>query len=241
MNGTTKRKILLVDDVQLFLEQQKTFFDRGEFELLFARSGKEALQVALEKKPDLVFMDLYMPEMDGDECCRIMKENNSLRNVPVIMITSGLGQEDFEQCWQAGCDDIIVKPINQHYFNAIVKKYLPVTERKSPRFIARLRVEYGPDQESLLDDYSVNLSTGGLFLETVKLLPEESRLTLSFTIPRKEVNIRCLGRVAWVNHPEFIKNKALPAGMGIQFVDLSLQDMHAIRDYIKNGALLPSW
>lgn len=241
MNGVTKRKVLLVDDVQLFLDQQKTFFEREEFELLFARSGKEALRVAQEAKPDLIFMDLYMPEMDGDECCQIMKKNDSLRHIPVIMVTSGVGQEDFEQCWQAGCDDIIVKPINQHYFNAIVKKYLPVTERKSARFIARLRVEYGPDQESLLDDYSVNVSMGGLFLETVKPLPEESRLTLSFTLPRKEVKIRCSGRVAWVNHPEYIKNMALPAGMGIQFVDLSLKDMHAIRDYIKNGALLPSW
>jgi uncharacterized protein (TIGR02266 family) len=241
MNGMTRKKILLVDDVQLFLDQQKTFFNRDDFELIFARSGKEALEVAQKTRPDLIFMDLYMPEMDGDECCRIIKKSEPLRDVPVIMVTSGLGQEDFEQCWQAGCDDVIVKPINQHYFNAIVKKYLPVTERKSTRFIARLRVEYGPDQESLLDDYSVNMSTGGLFLETANPLPAESLLTLSFTLPRKGVNICCSGRVAWVNHPEFIKNKALPAGMGIQFIDLSLNDLYAIRDYIRSGALLPSW
>ena len=67
------------------------------------------------------------------------------------MITAGINEEDFEKSWQAGCDDIIVKPINRHYFNAIVKKYLPVVERTAPRYIARLRVQYRLDEETLLD------------------------------------------------------------------------------------------
>ena len=236
-----KKKILLVDDVQLFLEQEKTFFDRDEFELVLAHSGTEAIKAAMESKPDLIFMDLYMPDMNGDECCHLIKSNAELGDIPIVMITSGGVEDSFENCWQAGCDDIIVKPINPHYFMSIVKKHLAVTERKAPRFIARLRVQYGPDRETVLEDYSLNLSTGGLFLVTHNLLPVATNLKLAFIFPGDEGNVRCEAKIAWVNHPELLKNPHLPAGMGIQFTNLSLDDMSCIRDFIKNGDLEPFW
>jgi uncharacterized protein (TIGR02266 family) len=237
----SKKKVLLVDDVQLFLEQEKTYFNRDEFELMVARSGVEALRMIRNERPALVFMDLYMPEMDGDRCCNAVKNDEHLRDIPVIMVTQGVDEDDFERCWQAGCDDIIVKPINRHYFMAITRKYLPVTERKAPRYIARLRVRYGRDPQTLLADYSVNLSTGGLFIETVDLLPVETPLTIEFILPTNVAVIRCNGKVAWVNHPEMPKNPSLPSGMGLQFLSISMNDMNAIRDFIKKGALLPSW
>ena len=70
-----KKKVLLVDDVQLFLEQEKTFFNRNDFELLLARRGSEAIRIIREEKPELVFMDLYMPEADGDRCCHMIKSD----------------------------------------------------------------------------------------------------------------------------------------------------------------------
>jgi len=127
-----KRKVLLVDDVQLFLEQEKTFFNREIFDLLVARSGIEALKIVKEEKPELVFMDLYMPDMDGDRCCHMIKSDRELRGIPVIMVTTGVDEDDFERCWQAGCDDIITKPIHRHYFLAIIRKYIPLPERKAP-------------------------------------------------------------------------------------------------------------
>lgn len=236
-----KNKILLVDDVQLFLEQEKTFFNRDEVELMVARSGVEALRMIRNEKPALVIMDLYMPEMDGDRCCSAVKNDEQLREIPVIMVTHGVDEDDFERCWQAGCDDIIVKPINRHYFTAITRKYLPMTERKEPRYVARLRVRYGPDAQTLLADYSVNLSTGGLFIETANPLPANTPLAIEFLLPLNGAIIRCNAKVAWVNHPEMSRTQNLPSGMGLQFLTISLDDMNAIRDFIKNGALLPYW
>lgn len=240
VQGMPKKKILLVDDVQIFLEQQKTFFNRDEFELMFTSNGMEALNVAMETRPDLIFMDLYMPGMNGDRCCSLLKSTEALRDIPVIMVTSGVDEGDFERCWQAGCDDIILKPINPLYFCAIVKKYLPVNQRRAPRFIAHLRVQYGPDQETLLNDYSLNVSTGGLFIVSAELLAVGTALTLAFILPGPK-RIRCEGKVAWVNHPDLIKNQNLPVGMGIQFVNLTLDDMNSIREFIKSGTLLPFW
>jgi uncharacterized protein (TIGR02266 family) len=236
-----KKKILLVDDVQLFLEQEKTFFHRGLFNLLLASNGADALKIIREEKPDLVFMDLCMPDMDGDKCCYIIKADEELRKIPVIMVTRGANEEDFERSWQSGCDDIIVKPINRHYFLSITNKYLNNQFRKTPRYIARLRIHFGTNRETLLTDYSINLSTGGVFIETGIILPVDTRLAVEFILPQNEETIRCEGRVAWVNQPEMIVNPNLPIGLGVQFIDISLEDMNAIRQYIKKEALMPFW
>jgi uncharacterized protein (TIGR02266 family) len=240
-NIMEKRRVLLVDDVQLFLEQEKTFFNRDDFQLLLARSGQEALRIVREEKPELVFMDLYMPDMDGDRCCHTIKADKGLRDIPIIMVTAGADEEDFERCWQAGCDDIITKPINRHYFTAIIRKYLPMPLRKAPRFIARLRVHFGPDPQQLLTEYSVNVSTGGLFIETLNLLPLGTPLTIEFILPEQDRIIRSEGKVAWLNHPELMRNPNLPVGMGLQFLNIAFDDMNAIREFIKREALLPSW
>ena len=237
-----KKKILLVDDVSLFLEQEKSMLNREAVDLLVAQNGIDALKIITDERPDLVFMDLYMPGMDGDRVCFQIKANGNLRNIPIVMVIQGGNEEDFERCWQAGCDDIIVKPINRFYFLAVTKRFLNIQIRKAPRFIAHLRVQYqyGDDLKKTLTDYSVNLSTGGIFIETRDLLPVGSPLAIEFVLPENGT-IRCGGTIAWVNHPEAIKNQNLPVGMGLQFIGLSLDDMNAIRKYTKDQALLPSW
>jgi len=239
----SKKKILLVDDVRLFLEQQIRLLSRDDFEVLLAHDGIEALKTVREEIPDIVFMDLYMPGMDGDRCCYMIKSDVKLRHIPIILVTQGVHDEDFERCWQAGCDDVIAKPINRHYFLAVAKRHLNVQMRRVPRYVATLRVEShsGTDPGRVLTNYSVNLSTGGIFIETTELLPIDSSLIIQFTLPDDGQVIKCAGRVSWVNHPDSIKNRNLPIGMGLQFVNLTLEDMDSIRKFIKNQTLQPEW
>ena len=79
-------KFLLVDDVELFLNLEKSFLDRESFIIDTARSGKEALEKIRADKPDLVLLDLYMPEMNGDEVCRQIKSDPLTRDIIVIMM-----------------------------------------------------------------------------------------------------------------------------------------------------------
>jgi len=236
-----KKKILLVDDDQHILDQEKCFFDRELYNLLLANSGVEALAIIREERPDIVFMDLHMSEMDGDKCCRIIKSDQELHKIPVILVTGGVSEEDFERSWQAGCDDIIVKPVNRLYFMAITKKYLNIQFRKTPRHVARLRMHFGTNQETLLTEFSLNVSTGGVFIETETLLPVDTILALEFILPQNVETIRCNGRVAWLNRPELMVNPNLPVGMGLQFTNIATNDMNAIREYIKKEALMPFW
>lgn len=237
------KKILLVDDVNLFLELEKGFFDREEFQMLQANNGEEALSILIEDHPDIVFMDLYMPIMDGDTCCHLIKTHETLRHIPVIMVTQGGSDTDFERCWQAGCDDIIPKPINKFLFQSMVRKYLDIPFRKALRAPVRLRIQckYCVDPDKYLADYTVNLSTGGFFMVSTDLFPVDSLFNIEFVLPNEGKTIKCSARVAWINHPESIININLPVGMGLQFIDLSLDDMNSIRNFIKDQTLVPEW
>ncbi len=240
-NEMIKRKILLVSDVQLFLEQEKTFINTGDYTLLKACSGTEAIEIIRNERPDLVFMDISLSDISGDKCCYTIKSDEVLGEIPVIMITDGVNAEDFERCLQAGCDDIIIKPINSHYLLAIAHKFLNIRHRKTPRFVAHLRVQYGTDQGSLRTDYSVNMSTGGIFVETGNFLTVDTPLTIEFILPNKDKTIRTEGRVAWINHPELKIKPNLPVGIGIEFIGTSLDDIDAISQFIRNEALMPFW
>ncbi len=113
--------------------------------------------------------------------------------------------------------------------------------RCEPRYKARLVIYYGKDQERLMRDYSINMSTGGIFVETSAPLPEDTGLYMKFMLPTLPAPITCRGKVAWTNEPGKPKSSFLPAGMGLQFVDISLEKMHSIREYIYEEGLEPAW
>lgn len=228
-----KKKVLLADDVELFLELEKTFFRREDVDLLVARNGLEALEIAREKKPDLVFMDLFMPEMNGDAACRAIKDDPALEGTPVLMVTHGGREADLERCRAAGCDDLLLKPINRHQFIDAATRYLAIADRVAPRVDARLQVRYGEGMQRELSEYSLNISTGGVFLETADPLPTGTPLSLEFRLPNRHEPIVSQARVAWINDPQRVSKPHLPPGMGVQFLDLSLADLQAVRDFVQ--------
>lgn len=236
-----RKKILLVDDVELFLVLEKSFFRRDEYDVLMARNGAEALAMTREQMPDLVLMDLHMPEMSGDECCRRIKSDPHLSAIPVIMVTQGGREEDLETCHRAGCDAILLKPVNRRDFITTTKRFLELEARAAPRLSVRLRVHYGIGNQVLLQNYSVNLSIGGMFLETDVILPVDTPCTLEFFLGPQEECITCQARVAWANAPEDLKKPELPVGMGLQFHNVSLDQFHTLRKFIEEQGISADW
>lgn len=228
-----KKKILLADDVELFLELEKTFFDPDEFEILIARTGRQAIDIALAEKPDLILMDFYMPEVNGDDACRQLKDNPETTAIPILMVTQMGRPEDLEQCRKAGCDDILLKPINRQDFMKKSLGCLQLDEAPTSRVKARLEVFLDSEGGEHLKNYSVNFSPGGLFLEMQDLLDVGTMLALEFNLPDADEAMTCKARVTWVNNPEKFKNPRLPAGVGLQFVGLSKDDVVVIRDFVK--------
>lgn len=239
---TEKKKILFVDDMELFLELEQSLFSRDEIDMLVARNGQEALEAVRRERPQLVFMDLFMPVMNGDEACRQIKSDPLLQETPVVMVTSTANPDDLKQCRGAGCDDIVNKPLDRHQILEVAARHLHLDGRQAPRIPARMRVSLTLDGErEVLANYSVNLSTGGIFLETDRVFAQDTPLHLDFILDGPQRRITCAGRIAWVNSPGSKLKPHLPSGLGIQFVGLRLEDVELLRQYIQPRCITPFW
>lgn len=228
-----QKTILLVDDVRLFLEVERSYLDREDCQVLVAQSGEEALKTARVLRPDLVIMDLEMPGMDGAACCREMKKDTELETVPVVLIANREPGSE-EKCRAAGCDEVLIRPFLRRQLLESARRYLEISGRAQTRADACLLVRYGVENQLELHDYSINLSHGGLFLETGKVLPIETPLTLEFIVPGSEEAILCKGRVAWVNQGgPFSPKPELPIGFGVEFDGMQRGDLERLSGYLK--------
>jgi uncharacterized protein (TIGR02266 family) len=105
----------------------------------------------------------------------------------------------------------------------------------------RLAIYNGPDQQQLMTNYSVNMSSGGLFIETENIRSVDTPLVIKFKLPDTGRIITSKARVAWINEPGNLKKYSLPPGMGIQFIDLSLENLQAIRNFLRICEIKPVW
>ena len=105
-------KILLVDDEPDFVEIVQFFLEENEYQVAAATNGEEALEKAIEEKPDLILLDIMMPKMDGFTACRKLKNNKNTRNIPIIMVTAIGRREDIAQASKAGANGYMMKPFN---------------------------------------------------------------------------------------------------------------------------------
>ncbi|MEW6775982.1 MAG: response regulator [Bdellovibrionota bacterium] len=160
------KKILLVDDVPLFLELQRSFLKGVGAQVLTAASGQEAVDVAGREQPDLIIMDLIMPGMGGDEACRKLKGAAKTAKIPIILVTAQTAEQAEGVCKAAGCDAILYKPIRRadllERINGLfsTQQKAPLSERRTVLIIGESRF-YGQLLQDMLvaKGYDVLLTT----------------------------------------------------------------------------------
>ena len=118
------QKILLVDDSDTVLMMERMILKTAAYELVMARNGKEALKMATAEKPDLILLGVMMPEMDGFEACRRLREMQEMRATPIIMVTTRGEEENVEAGFTSGCNDYITKPIDNFELLSKVRNLL---------------------------------------------------------------------------------------------------------------------
>ncbi len=106
-------KILIVDDTETMRLYQHMLLSGQGYDLEMAENGVLALKKIDEFKPDLVLLDIMMPEMDGIECCRRIKSNPTTENTKVVIVTTKSEYGKVKEAFAAGCDDYVTKPINR--------------------------------------------------------------------------------------------------------------------------------
>ena len=120
----TKFKILVVDDIIENIQLLVNLFIKQGYNVLPATNGKQALALAFAKKPDLILLDVQMPEMDGFEVCMQLKANEVTKDIPIIFITARSAPEDIIHGLSFGAVDYITKPINTEEVSIKVKNHL---------------------------------------------------------------------------------------------------------------------
>src|SRR5690349_4150793 len=119
------RKILLVDDSSTALMMATMILSkRTKHELITATDGEEAIQKAAAEIPDLILMDVVMPNKNGFQACREIRSNTKTAHIPVILVTTRGEEECVEIGFESGCNDYITKPINAQELVLVVESYL---------------------------------------------------------------------------------------------------------------------
>lgn len=230
--------IVLADQDLIFLERCKVYLKKTGTRILFCQSGEEALEIIRNVRPNLVFMSPLLHGISGLECCGTVKADPSLRGIPIALtLTAGL-PVNLETCLQAGCDEIVLKPIDRHAFFKIVKKFVAFEKINAPRFRSRLCVHFSHPDFSKVAAEALDISTGGLFLGFDTPLPVSSAIDVHFVLPATSIRITCAARVTWVNPPARPIKPDLPAGMGVQFLDMPPVCENALREFIHNELIV---
>ncbi len=228
------KTVLLVDDTPLFIKLAKEFFRREQVNILTAGNGPEAVTTVKKEEPDLVFMDLYMFGGDGDEACKEIKSDIRMKSLPIIMVTSSDNPKDIERCLNAGCNEVIHKPLNREAFLEISRKYLRFPAWSGRRSKIKTTARFGVDQGKMFTGCLSDISVGGVFLESDELFPVDTKLDIEFQLYQGTVFKKCQGRVAWVNRKGSLKKDYATTGMGIEFIGINKLDILAIQTWVRN-------
>ena len=123
VNGTAKT-VMVVEDNDL---NMKLFYDLLEahgYNILQTKDGMEALKLAREHRPDLILMDIQLPEVSGLEVTKWIKEDDTLKTIPVVAVTAFAMKGDEEKIREGGCEAYIAKPISVTNFLETVERFL---------------------------------------------------------------------------------------------------------------------
>jgi two-component system, cell cycle response regulator DivK len=118
------KSILVVEDNELNMKLFHDLLEAQGYSVLQSRDGMEALKVARTHKPDLILMDIQLPEVSGLEVTKWLKEDEDLRSIPVIAVTAFAMKGDEEKIREGGCEAYISKPISVVTFLETVEKFL---------------------------------------------------------------------------------------------------------------------
>lgn len=172
-------KILIVDDEPPIIDMLSYNLKRGNYEVIVAWDGDQALQQARREEPDLIILDLMLPGLDGLEVCRTLRRE---RDVPIIMLTARDDEIDRVVGLELGADDYVVKPFSMRELMARVKSVL---RRSAPRptqapstliHLGPLRIDPGRRETSL---NGITLDLTALEFDLLRFLADHAGRVLS--------------------------------------------------------------
>jgi len=227
------KKIVLSNDATLLTILNNSFFQREGFGMVLVQDGQTGFQAVEAEAPTLAVFDLAQLGDQALVCCQKIKADPLLAVTPVLLLLPEKPTEDLaDACWDAGCDAVVHRPLSAERFLDAACGLLGISRRLARRFPVSFELALLDGAQTKHVGSCVNLNAGGLFILTKKLFPVDTLLTIEFSLPGFEGELRSAVRVAWVNHPEWRKKNSMPCGLGLQFEKPSLAVKSALQSFL---------
>src|SRR5919201_2224640 len=123
-NGAQRKQVLIVEDNELNMKLFNDLLEAHGYYTLQTKDGVEALRLARQHRPDLILMDIQLPEVSGLEVTKWLKEDDELRSIPIIAVTAFAMKGDEQKIRDGGCEAYIAKPISVASFMSTVERFL---------------------------------------------------------------------------------------------------------------------
>lgn len=140
------KTVLIVEDNELNMKLFHDLLEAYGIETVQTREGKKAFDMVREHKPDLIIMDIQLPEISGLEITKQLKQDEELKSIPVIAVTAFAMKGDEQKIREGGCEDYISKPISVSRFIEVVKKHLDKDENTQEDTSSEEQGEKAQDQ-----------------------------------------------------------------------------------------------
>jgi uncharacterized protein (TIGR02266 family) len=226
--GLLTHRILVVDDVPFMRELAALFLARSG-RVLTASNGEEALQLTRRERPHVILSDLHMPGMSGAELCRAIKNDPDLAHTPFIMLIAGEAAKDRALSIRAGADDLLNKPLERTILAQAITRFLRFSSvRGLPRVEMSMPVTIAASSNQSRG-VARNLSRGGIFVESPRLLPRQSEVALSFQLPDSPFDYTPTAQVLWHHEPSGPDGNM---GMGMRFLEIDGLTVRLLDDYV---------
>lgn len=122
--AAAQKTVLIVEDNELNMKLFEDLLEAHGYNTLQTSDGHQVVDIARGKKPDLILMDIQLPEISGLEVTALLKAEDDLKSIPVVAVTAFAMKGDEEKIRQGGCEDYIAKPISVTEFIDVINKYL---------------------------------------------------------------------------------------------------------------------
>ena len=227
------KKIVLSDDPTLLAILQNSYFQQENFAMVLVKDGQTGFQAVEAEAPSLAIFDIALLGEQAIECCRAIKHDALLARTPVLLVMPENAVEKMaDDCWNAGTDAVVHRPIEAARFLDAAFGLIGISRRLAKRFPVSFQLKFLDSKQKQHTGICRNINDEGMFLATGVLFPVDTQLSVEFTLPGFHSPISIVVRVAWVNHPEWLKKETLPYGMGLEFINISVAFKELLQVYV---------
>ncbi|HET6516548.1 MAG TPA: PilZ domain-containing protein [Thermodesulfovibrionales bacterium] len=224
--GVPVKKVILAEDLQEVIDREKSFLNRLEIRTLQAATNKKALALHKAGKADLIIAKLDSPDMTGETLCSLIREDERLRNVSIIIVCPE-SESDIERCIRCRANAFVNLPISSATLLEEARQLLQIAPRTSARIPISVKLR-GVSQKTDFIGSIENISTSGMLFQAAAMIFEGDAVKCSFSVGRSASITTDVEIVR--NLPK--KRRHDPNRYGVRFTNLDAASFSAIDAYV---------